>query len=305
MVYWTETWSTSTFAWLGKELFSSCYAERSSWSCSRVGKGDGDAEMSGCLGWHSVPSPTGGSWWHLPAVRGQNPAVSSRWPGGFEVMAAPEHSSAATNCSTCCDLPLLALMSPPDTQCPSLPLLHPWCCWQHPAGPQELQFYRTMMMSGQYKIPPSAELSPPPAGQLSLPAHGCNLVSGLLLFVPYKMREEEQVPKKSRFCPGQPFQDETLGKEVPLSTCQPTPPATHFLLLTLLFFVMLSACCLRWDERFLIVMAYSSRDKRVYFFLILDVLKTLYLHPATFKRRQKWNEANNFSAPLIKQPQMI
>lgn len=130
-----------------------------------------------------------------------------------------------------------------------------------------------------------------------------DLMSGLLILVPYKTWEG--LPKKNRFCPGQPFQDEIWGKEVPLSTCQPTPPATHFLLLTLLFFVMLSACCLRWDERFLIVMAYSSRDKRVYFFLILDVLKTLYLHPATFKRRQKWNEANNFSAPLIKQPQMI
>lgn len=75
-----------------------------------------------------------------------------------------------------------------------------------------------------------------------------DFVSGLLILVPYKTWEG--LPKKNRFCPGQPFQDEIWGKEVPLSTCQPTPPATHFLLLTLLFFVMLSACCLRWDERF-------------------------------------------------------
>lgn len=103
------------------------------------------------------------------------------------------------------------------------------------------------MMSGQYKIPPSAELSPPAAGQLSLPARGCNLVSGLLLLVPYKTQEEGEIPKKNRFYPGQPSQDETLGKEVPLSTCQPTPPATHFLLLTLLFFC--HALCLLSEMR--------------------------------------------------------
>lgn len=113
MVCLTYTWSTSTFVWLGKELFSSCYTEHSSWSCSSMGKGGGDAEMSGCLSWHLVPSPTGGNWWHLPAVRGQNHPVASRWSGSFEVVAASEHSFAVTNCSTCCDVPLLAPDVPP------------------------------------------------------------------------------------------------------------------------------------------------------------------------------------------------
>lgn len=115
-----------------------------------------------------------------------------------------------------------------------------------------------------------------------------------------RRKHEKNRSRGKKFCPDQLFKDETRGKEVAQSTCQPPPPATHFLLLTLLFFVMLSACCLRRDERFLIVMAYSSRDKRVYSFLILDVLKTLYLHPATFKRRQKVKRSEQFFSTINK-----
>lgn len=37
--------------------------------------------------------------------------------------------------------------------CPSLALFHPRWCWQCHTVPQELQFYRTLMMPWQYKIP--------------------------------------------------------------------------------------------------------------------------------------------------------
>lgn len=257
--------------------------------------------MSGCLSWHSVPSPTGGDWWHLPAVRGQNHPVASRWPGSFEVVAAPEHSSAVTNCSTCCDVPLLAPGVPP---MPTVSLLGSpdvfvsillgtrsssfvgqWCCQGSTRSLHRLNYPFLLLQDSSPHLPVG---------------HFCKWASDICPMQNMRRTAQEEQILPWPTLPG--WNSRQRGACLYLSA---HTPATHFLLLTLLFFVMLSACCLRWDERFLIVMAYSSRDKRVYFFLILDVLKTLYLHPTTFKRRQKWNEANNFSAPLIKQPQMI
>lgn len=54
--------------------------------------------------------------WQLMALascQGAKPSSGKQWPGSFEVVAAPEHSFAVTNCSTCCDVPLLAPDVPP------------------------------------------------------------------------------------------------------------------------------------------------------------------------------------------------
>lgn len=136
----------------------------------------------------------------------------------------------------------------------------------------------------------SADLTPHPAGLLSLPTHGWHFCKWASDICPTENRR--RTTKEGQILPWPTIRGWNLrqrGGSIYLSASTPT---THFLLLTLRFFVMLSACCLRQDERFLIVMAYSSRDKRVYSFLILDLLKTLHLHPTTFKRRQKakWNE---------------
>lgn len=99
-------------------------------------------------------------------------SVRSTWPGRFAAVAAPQHSCAVSKCSTCCDVPPRLLMSILGSQCPSSALPHPRWCWQHAAGPQELQFYRALKVPWQNEMPPSADLTPHPAGQLSSPTHG-------------------------------------------------------------------------------------------------------------------------------------
>lgn len=144
-----------------------------------MGRGGGDAESSGC----AQPDTRchlqlAQERWLMARVRCQGTqargeySVTSTRPGRFAGVAAPEHSSAVTNCSTCCDAPPWLLMPLLGSWCPSLALLHPQWCQQHYAGPQELQFYRRPVMPWQYKVSPWADLTPHPAGWLSSPAHG-------------------------------------------------------------------------------------------------------------------------------------
>ena len=138
-----------------------------------MGRGGGDAEMSGCAqpdAWcHLLLAH---KWSLMARVRCQRTqtcpgeySVTSTWPGRFAGVAAPEHSCAVTNSSTCCDVPPWLLMSLLGSPSPSMvPTTSHWA----PGAP----FYRTPMMPRQYESPPSADLTPHPAGQFSSPAHG-------------------------------------------------------------------------------------------------------------------------------------
>lgn len=137
--------------------------------------------------------------------------------------------------------PLMSLLGP---QCPSLALLHPLCCWQHPAGPQELQFYRTMTMPGQHKIPPLAELSPPPAGQLSSPTHGSLFWAGFW-YLSHRKREKN-CPRRTDFALANSSRMKLEAKRC-LSLPVSLHPLPHAFYCWLFYFLSCSLLVV-WDE---------------------------------------------------------
>lgn len=137
--------------------------------------------------------------------------------------------------------PLMSLLGP---QCPSLALLHPLCCWQHPAGPQELQFYRTMTMPGRHKIPPLAELSPPPAGQLSSPTHGSLFWAGFWYLSHRKC--EKNCPRRTDFALANSSRMKLEAKRC-LSLPVSLHPLPHAFYCWLFYFLSCSLLVV-WDE---------------------------------------------------------
>ena len=136
-----------------------------------MGRGGEDAETSGCAEPDTgcLLLPANGDWQHASGVRGHKPARGNiQWQAcGQVVLLARQPWSIPVLSPTAAPVVVSLLAS----QTPSLAPLHPRWCRRH-AGPQEVRFYRRPVMPWQYKIPPSADLTPHPEGQVSSPTHG-------------------------------------------------------------------------------------------------------------------------------------